>query len=246
MNADIRYVQSRLKAAGFDPGPLDGDRGPKFDAALEAALVAARGGAPIPADIARTGAPGLLTDQDIADAAAALNVPPATIRAVREVEARGQGFDPATGLPIILYEPHVFHRETGGRFSAQHGGVSYAKWGDKPYPKTQGARWDQMKYAQRLDNPAALKSASWGMFQIMGFNHAACGYPRVEDFVDAMGAGEREQLMAFVHFVQHEGLDDELRRQDWAGFARRYNGAGFAKNKYDQKLAAAFKKYGGR
>ncbi len=32
----------------------------------------------------------------------------------------------------------------------------------------------------------------------------------------------------------------ELRRQDWAGFARGYNGAQYAKHGYDTKLAAAF------
>jgi hypothetical protein len=32
-----------------------------------------------------------------------------------------------------------------------------------------------------------------------------------------------------------------LRAKDWAGFAERYNGAGFQENRYDEKLEAAFR-----
>lgn len=33
-----------------------------------------------------------------------------------------------------------------------------------------------------------------------------------------------------IRFIDAEGLDDELRRHDWSGFARGYNGAGYAKH----------------
>jgi uncharacterized protein (TIGR02594 family) len=36
MTADIRWVQARLKQLGFDPGPIDGIRGPRTDAAIVA------------------------------------------------------------------------------------------------------------------------------------------------------------------------------------------------------------------
>jgi len=55
-----------------------------------------------------------------------------------------------------------------------------------------------------------------------------------------MVAGEPEQLDAFVQFVKNAGLDDELRRLDWAGFARGYNGPAYKANHYDEKLAAAY------
>jgi hypothetical protein len=35
----------------------------------------------------------------------------------------------------------------------------------------------------------------------------------------------------------------KLENLDWAKFARGYNGAGYKQNKYDEKLAAAYKKY---
>jgi len=36
MTTDYRWVQARLKALGFDPGPIDGVRGPRTDAAVVA------------------------------------------------------------------------------------------------------------------------------------------------------------------------------------------------------------------
>lgn len=38
-------------------------------------------------------------------------------------------------------------------------------------------------------------------------------------------------------------LVDELQRHDWAGFARGYNGAGYKRNNYDEKLRQAYNKY---
>lgn len=39
--------------------------------------------------------------------------------------------------------------------------------------------------------------------------------------------------------MRASGMHTALQRRDWTGFARRYNGPGFAANRYDEKLAAA-------
>jgi hypothetical protein len=77
----------------------------------------------------------------------------------------------------------------------------------------------------------------------MGFNCVAAGYPFVEAMVQSFVEDEENHLWAMVRFIRHNKLDDELRRHDWAGFARGYNGPGFAKNGYDKKLAASFAKW---
>ena len=79
----------------------------------------------------------------------------------------------------------------------------------------------------------------------MGANFAVAGFGDVESFVTAMCNSEGDHLAAFVNFVKTNHLDDELRRRDWAGFARGYNGPSFAKNKYDTKLANAFAHHAG-
>lgn len=100
-----------------------------------------------------------------------------------------------------------------------------------------------MLQAQSLDRDAALMSASWGKFQIMGFNFHACGFSSVEEMVEAMGVSEGRQLDAFVNLILDDEwqLDDEMQAfpEEWAcrAFARRYNGKSYEANNYHVKLA---------
>jgi hypothetical protein len=92
-----------------------------------------------------------------------------------------------------------------------------------------------------LDEDAALRSASWGKFQIMGDNFKACGFTNVASFVDAMLEGERRHLAAFVSFIGADGrLKTALQKREWATFARIYNGPKYADNAYDTKMADAY------
>lgn len=182
-----------------------------------------------------------LTAADFARAAATLEVSVARVRAVDAVESRGRGFHPDSRRPIILFEPHVFSKRSGGRFDDSHPSISYPTWNTRPYPPSQAQRYVQLFAALDLDATAALKSASWGRFQIMGFNHLACGFSTVQDFVRAMVAGEAPQLLAFAAFVRaNPPMLAALRSADWAGFARLYNGPAFAVHGYDQKLKVAY------
>jgi hypothetical protein len=93
-----------------------------------------------------------------------------------------------------------------------------------------------------LDPDAAFAAASYGAFQILGQNFKACGFASSFEFVLAQCQTEGAQLLAFVSFLKANGLDDELRSNNWAGFARGYNGSAYAANQYDVKLARAFAK----
>lgn len=181
-----------------------------------------------------------LTTADLQAAAAALGCDLAAVQAVLQVESRGRGFDPASGRPLILFEPHWFSRLTGGRFDASHPRLSYRRWGERPYPAQQAERWRQLEAAVALDREAAWRATSWGLFQIMGFNHALCGFAEPKDFAAAMAESESRQLAAFVAFVKAKGLDVPLRRHDWAAFARAYNGPAYATHDYDGRLAKAW------
>jgi hypothetical protein len=193
----------------------------------------------------RTRTPPPLTPVDVAEAADRLRTEPARIQAVIAVESAGRGFHPSTGRPVILFEPHVFHRETDGRHAAARPDLSYPSWGARAYPRTQAERWRQLAAAAALDQPAALRATSWGLFQIMGFNHRPCGFNTVEAFVRAQARSERDQLLAFAAFLQSRGLDAPLREGRWADFARGYNGPAYARHAYDQRLKAAYAKAAG-
>jgi len=182
-----------------------------------------------------TGNPAPLTDADFERAARAIGCTVAAVRAVNDVESRGGFF--ADRRPKILYERHIFSRLTKRKFDAAHPSIATSRPGGYIGGP---AEYDRLAQAIALDRTAALQSASWGAFQIMGFNHKAAGFADVEAFVKAMVSGQGAQLDAFVRFIKSNRLDDELIRRDWAGFARGYNGPDYGRNKYDIKLAAAF------
>lgn len=190
-----------------------------------------------------TSAPAI-GQSDILLAAARLNVSPAHIRMVMKVESGGRSFDNA-GRPVILFEPHVFHKRTGGRYGPSP--YSYARWKERPYPKSYDGRWAQMADAAAKDEEAALESASWGLFQIMGYHWEAFGHANVQAFVATMVESEAGHLAAAVRYIEVNGLGPALRKcragdpDSCRDFARGFNGAGYARNSYHIKMAEALR-----
>lgn len=186
-----------------------------------------------------------LTNADFAAAAKRLGCETAALRAVVDVECgpKGTGFD-KKGRPTILFEPHWFGQLTTPKYkyNETHPDISYTKVGTKRYPPPEGS-WTRIAQAYALDPVAALACTSWGRFQIMGFNHHFCGYPDVLTFVRAMLVSERAQLEAFEKFVRAKGIDDDLGRKNWAGFAQVYNGSLYKRYSYDTKLATAYESW---
>lgn len=179
------------------------------------------------------------TMRDYIEVANALGVEPCVVRAVAVVESGGrEGLNP-DGTPIILFEPHIFSRRTDRKYDRSHPHLSYKQWRTRPYPRTQSERWAQLREAAKLDAEAAYASASYGAFQIMGFNHRKCGYMSARIFQEAMHT-KRAQLDAFIEFCKSSGLIDELKRKDWEGFAYVYNGAGYKTHNYDTKMAREY------
>ena len=179
----------------------------------------------------------LLKESDFVEAAKLLGCEVAAVKAVAEVESNGGGFL-KNGEPKILFEGHYFYDLTNGKYGISN--ISYPKWSSKYYNEDQHKR---LQKAIALDRNAALQSASWGKFQVMGKNWKDLGYASIQAFINDMYESEGKHLLAFVRFVKFNKLDDELRRLDWAGFAKGYNGPGYAKNKYHTKMATAYKKF---
>ena len=184
-----------------------------------------------------------ITEQEFQKAADLIGCEVAVIKAVAKIESNGSGFN-ADGTPKTLFEGHWFHKLTNGKYSnnAKYESISYQKWTRKWYGN-QTVEKQRLDLATSLDRDAALQSTSWGAFQIMGFNYKLCGFKTVQDFINAMYKGEGTQLLAFIGFVKSKKLDDELRDKDWAKFAYYYNGSGYAINKYDEKMEAAYIKF---
>lgn len=182
-------------------------------------------------------------------AAKALGCELAAIQAVVDVESAGRGFL-SDGRVKCLFEGHVFWKYTDGQYEQSHPTLCYRKWTKEHYAR--GANADErgdgelkrLELAIGLRRTAALMSASYGMFQLMGFNFPLCGYTTVSFFYDEMSQNAEKQLAAFCAYIEHTGLADELRDKRWEAFARKYNGPAWQKNDYAGKLAMAYGRHG--
>lgn len=176
------------------------------------------------------------TAEGIALAAKRLGVDVPTVRAVAEVESNGQGFLP-DGRPKILFERHIFSRLTDRKFDAGHPDISNPDLGNYDGG---AAEYNRLYRALQLDAEAAVQSASFGAFQILGMNWKLCGERSLHGFVFAMHHDADAHLHLFTSFVLNRGIADELQRKDWSGFAKVYNGPNYSAGHYDSKLAAAY------
>lgn len=191
-----------------------------------------------------------LTNEMIKDLANRLGIEPALLKAVQIVEAAGRDGFLSDGRPQILFEGHIMYKEFHKKFPdrdldylcKRFSTVFYLKWDKSKYFGGLG-EYKRLELAKEIDEECALKATSWGMFQIMGFNHNLCGCKDVFDFVHKMSESHEKQLELMYYFMNNSGCLKELKERDWAGFAKKYNGPGYAQNAYDQKLRNAYENF---
>lgn len=186
----------------------------------------------------------LLNEADFRWAAGYLQCDVPAIKAVAEVESMGAGFLP-TGEPTILFEAHVFSRLTGNRYDRSNPNVSSRKWNRALYGRAGIHQHQRLVQAVSLDRDPALQSASWGKFQVMGFNWDEMKYPSLQNFVNSMYQSEGEHLKSFVKYIVAFGLANFLRNHQWAQLANGYNGPRWAENDYANKMHRAWRRHGG-
>lgn len=194
-----------------------------------------------------------VSEAKLQECAEKLGVDLASVKAVAQVESSKGAFI-ADGKPPILFEGHWFWK----RLEANHKNpkdyvkgnedILYPKWTEETRKNYKGGlkEYDRLERAKKIDEKAALESASWGMFQIMGVNHQLCGVSTVQEFVNRMCTSADEQVDLFTEFILRDSNKlTALRKKDWATFAYYYNGSGYRDNNYDTKLAAAYQANGG-
>lgn len=191
---------------------------------------------------------GRLTDENSTQIAELLGCEPAVLKAVQQVETGGRGGFFSPGKPAILFEGHIFWTQLKKRGSNPeyyvkgNENILYPKWEKGRYKGGIG-EYDRLEQARKINREAADASASWGMFQIMGFNYAACGEESIESFVRSMCESEFKQLLLTANFIKKNSqMLQALQAKDWAVFAKCYNGPAYAQNSYDVKLEAAYLK----
>ncbi|WP_019411171.1 N-acetylmuramidase domain-containing protein [Pseudomonas psychrophila] len=257
----VRSLQKSLNQHGAKLN-TDGDYGDATEAQvrdyqLKAGLVAdGIANSATLANLAGNDCRQLLKNHDLINAAQRLDVPLASVYAVNEVEANGKGFLD-NGKPVILFERHIMHRQLATPRHASDDVAHLQQFADElatlnpaiVNPKPGGyaggsAEHQRLSHARLIDDNAALESASWGAFQIMGFHWQRLSYANVQAFVAAMSADESQQFDAFVRFIHTDPLlHKALKARKWAEFAKRYNGPNYQRNLYDIKLQRAFERH---
>jgi hypothetical protein len=191
------------------------------------------------------------------DKATELGVKPSALAAVLKVESSGRGFG-ADGRQIIRFENHIFRQQWGtkhaDKFDALFKFDAKEKWKGHEWRKAaddkwqtfhgnQTKEWEVLTFARSLDENAALRSASFGAGQIMGFNHKVVGYDDAAAMVKAFDTGIRPQLDAVVAFIKnHPNCMKGLKADDFVVFAKCYNGAGKEQD-YGAKIKEAADAY---
>ncbi|OZG41784.1 peptidoglycan-binding protein [Aeromonas sp. A35_P] len=246
----VADLQRRLTKAGYpvDPDGWFGDATKQALLAFQRDYMIAAIGQAGPRTIAAllgSERGNQLTINNMQSGADLLGLPLATMATVAQVESIGEGFTKAM-RPVVLFERHVFYKQLTkhkGKATANQLAASYPNLVN---PKRGGyaggaAEWERLQLAISLHKDAAIESASWGMFQIMGYHWQTLGFACASDWMGAMQRSEVEHLTALCRFIQQDAaMHKALQGRKWADFARRYNGPAYKENDYDTKLAKAY------
>ena len=181
--------------------------------------------------------------------AAEFAIEPAALIAIAEVESGGQAFASVEGRqePLIRFEGHYFDQRLSDadRHRARADGISSPVAGEIANPASQAARWRLLERAAAIDRQAAYESVSWGLGQVMGAHWRWLGFADVEALVAEARTDAAGQVRLMARYIDKAGLAPAIRRRDWEAFARGYNGPGFKRHGYDDKIAAAYAKQTG-
>jgi murein DD-endopeptidase MepM/ murein hydrolase activator NlpD len=246
-NANTIFVGQQIKvpkAATSTPPPKP-PKEPTTSTGGAPAQTGASGGPPAtgPWKLPANGAARKLAVSDFVAAANSLGCETAAVRAVAEVESGGRtGFD-TKKRPKILFEIHLFRENTKHKYDQSHPHLSAPYSSPRRRASYQKDQWAVMREAFALDSDAAVKSASWGMFQVLGSNYKMCGWKSVRQFVYDMFESEAQHLRSFLGYCRAAKITPYLKTRNWASFARGYNGPDYASNGYHTKMAAAYARY---
>ncbi|WP_200977700.1 N-acetylmuramidase domain-containing protein [Echinicola sp. 20G] len=186
------------------------------------------------------------------------------VKAVISVESSGRGHL-KDGRAKILFEGHKFwywlskagkKEEELAELQKEHPSIIYPKW-TREYYGLGKEEYKRLELAKTIDEKAAVYSASWGLFQILGENLEnnikSRNYKDVAEFEAKQHEAEYYHFLDFLAFIQYKKLKGKALINyiaegneggyDWASFAYGYNGRGYKVNKYDQKMEAAYLKF---
>lgn len=190
-----------------------------------------------------------ISNKDIIEVALSYNTDFANVNTVYLTESSGSGFGP-DGKLKIQFEPSVFS-DYCDKLGIEHTCEIIGKnsRGLKTYRLTfpggivitngvegQDAEWKAFRQAREIHVSAAQLSTSWGMGQVMGFNHRIAGFKSVQEMIDTFFKHEKYQLIGMMEFIKSKKILDDLQNRNWRVFAYYYNGEGYEAQGYHIEL----------
>ena len=181
--------------------------------------------------------------------AAELGIEVATMKAVSSIESGNShrafisGGSPVVNLEVSMFKKML--RNEGYNVDSLVDAMpdAFKRPSVNQYADPLMAQRAMFRSASAINDSIAKLCTYWGMYQIRGSNWALCGTSSIDEFVKAMSHSEDMQHRLFANYLRNTGLNKLLQAKDWKRFARAYNGAGYARNRYDVKLAEAYKRY---
>jgi hypothetical protein len=181
----------------------------------------------------------------------------AAIKAVTRTESGDGGYF-ANKLPKILFERHRFYALTdpnakNGKAGAERLTHPYAAFPDICNPQPGGYAREEGEYvrllkAAELDKDAAIMSASWGAFQVLGEYYKECGFASPSDMVDACLKsidGQAKLFRGFLKKPEKRKALEGLREKDWEKFTTYYNGGNWREQNpmYPKTMKANYEEF---
>ena len=175
-------------------------------------------------------------DTDMAKFAQRLGCTVKQLKAVSIVESGGSGYD-NKGRPKILFERHLFHRFTNGKYSVT--GCSNPTGGG--YKEDS---WSKLDQACAFSPFKAFEAVSWGKFQVLGMWWDELGYASPIEMAYSCVASEDAHYEMLIRYIEDNHMQDEVRALSAdastnRAFAKGYNGPAYTKFNYHVKLAKA-------
>ncbi len=184
------------------------------------------------------------------------------VKAIVTVETGNGRGHMKDGRAKILFEGHKFwkwlEKEKLNPEEYQEGNenILYKTWTRNHY-KGGAGEYERLEKAKVINTKAAIYSASWGLFQILGENIEdnikGRKYKNAEDFEEKQQLSEKYHFLDFLEFIKtkqvrkkaliHYISEENKGNYDWEAFAFGYNGPGYAVNRYHEKMQQAYERF---
>lgn len=164
-------------------------------------------------------------------------IDPKVARAIMLIESGGSGYN-ADGSLKIRFEAHIFEQYISKNIFDAHFRYVPGEYNSQYYRESIRDPWiaihvsqanerSAVAIAQNINQEAAAKATSFGVAQVMGFNHARVGYDSALQMAKAYSRDVIYQYFGFMNYILTDPeLLQAVREKDWKRIALLYNGSG--------------------